>query len=603
MSVKADSYRRLPGILRKAVATALILFVSFLLVNLVVNLSKRKKEPAQNLSTPGLRVLTYQEEFRAEEIKGSESKIQVQAERFLVDENGKQHLEGKVVIIDGEVPEKLILMAEKVIIDPVVQNLQAEGGVELTSGPWQIRGSSLQYGLRDKALKAYEVNLNWESLFIESTTILYNLKIQEAVFEGRVLVRSERSGIEFSLATERAVFEKKNRKFQTGPLKFKAGAISLESTQASLIVSEQNGQCEVAYLRGNSSLDWRATEPEAEVQALNLSSERFLLIRDGKFYRLSNFAFFECKGFGQSWKFKGSGRDLHLIFSSEMEAQRFLASNLEMQFFEGGRNFSLYGQQADYQLRGGLVALSGEASGIFEDYEVKASRLWVYPSKRQVKAEDYRAELKPGFFSERAVFFRPDRPVLMSGSGLEVSGEVFRVCRKVRIWQGEDYLLAEKAILEKETANLKLQGEVGIGWSYESKDGSKKRLELSAGQVLFMAAVRRVDAEDAEIRLDQSRLKARKVSIMVGLEKSEELKELEATGRLSFSWNDYLATGQRASYDFEQAKIVLTGRPVLFTNQGDRLETDKLTLFLTDDIIQVENQERKRSLTILVRGK
>jgi lipopolysaccharide export system protein LptA len=62
---------------------------------------------------------------------------------------------------------------------------------------------------------------------------------------------------------------------------------------------------------------------------------------------------------------------------------------------------------------------------------------------------------------------------------------------------------------------------------------------------------------------------------------------------------DREARGEEANYDLEEDTIVLTGNPVLVDKVKGMTEGDKLTFYLADGKIVIENKERGRSVTVI----
>ena len=50
---------------------------------------------------------------------------------------------------------------------------------------------------------------------------------------------------------------------------------------------------------------------------------------------------------------------------------------------------------------------------------------------------------------------------------------------------------------------------------------------------------------------------------------------------------------------WENETIVLLGNPVLLDKNKGKIEGDKLTFFIADDRIKVENQGQERSITVI----
>ncbi|GAH32736.1 unnamed protein product, partial [marine sediment metagenome] len=61
--------------------------------------------------------------------------------------------------------------------------------------------------------------------------------------------------------------------------------------------------------------------------------------------------------------------------------------------------------------------------------------------------------------------------------------------------------------------------------------------------------------------------------------------------------------GEEAIYDPDKESVVLLGNPVLIDKDKGITRGDKLTFYLADDRILVENKARERSATVIKREK
>ena len=62
---------------------------------------------------------------------------------------------------------------------------------------------------------------------------------------------------------------------------------------------------------------------------------------------------------------------------------------------------------------------------------------------------------------------------------------------------------------------------------------------------------------------------------------------------------DYEGLGDEARFDVREEIITVVGNPVLIDKDKGRTEGGKLTFYMTDGRILIENKDRDRSVTII----
>ena len=82
-------------------------------------------------------------------------------------------------------------------------------------------------------------------------------------------------------------------------------------------------------------------------------------------------------------------------------------------------------------------------------------------------------------------------------------------------------------------------------------------------------------------------------------EEGNEMERIMATGKVVIRQETNEGRGEEASYDLKTDTVVLTGSPVLVDKEKGNTEGDKLTFYLGDGRILIENKERGRSATVI----
>ena len=89
-------------------------------------------------------------------------------------------------------------------------------------------------------------------------------------------------------------------------------------------------------------------------------------------------------------------------------------------------------------------------------------------------------------------------------------------------------------------------------------------------------------------------------SVFIHLEEEQGgIKRVTASEDVVITQEQYEGRGQRAVFDMRKETIVLTGNPVLIAEDQGQTAGTKLTFFIADGKIVVENKGRERSETII----
>ena len=96
----------------------------------------------------------------------------------------------------------------------------------------------------------------------------------------------------------------------------------------------------------------------------------------------------------------------------------------------------------------------------------------------------------------------------------------------------------------------------------------------------------------------------RALSISVHLAEEEgDMQKIVAREKVVIVQNLGEGRGDKAIYDPEKESVVLLGNPVLIDENRGVTKGDKLTFYLADDRILVENKAKERSATVIKREK
>lgn len=599
------AYDRWLPILRRIILVFLIVFLITIAVSIIFSSGKRISRKTENLVHSENQAVSVLEKFQAMEFSGQKRKISLKAEKYYLDEAGNQHLEGQVEMADEEVPEKIILRARKMLIEANKKNLLAEGGVEIKASGLLIKASALEYNFEQKKVRSSQTKIIWQNLSIVSKKMVYSVQSQRGILEDGVEGKTLKSDAEFTFITQKITLDGEKNLLLAEAINLIAGQLEARAFRGAIYLNEAGDDFERIELEGKTALSWHDREFNSDFTEINLTSEKLNLLRLGNVSVLRSDGEFQVEGRGHLWRMEGTGRDLGMDFFDNQKAEKFYARNMQIKFSRtDGEEFILSGQQIEHNLLSGKLLVLGEAKGKFKDYELQAKHLHLWLADRSFEAEDSRLEVKPEFFSRSVALFKKDQPVFMSGFQALAKPESIEFTGKIRIWQNESYFLADKARLEKETGKVILEGRVKASLPYQNSETGPGKVDLTGEMAgLLLQEKKLVINGLVNLQMDGLKLQAKELRLFFDDRTPDRLSHFEASGQVAVFWKEYLAKSQQAIYKPEENIVIMNGLPELINFQGDHLEADKLTLFLSDDRIQAENQKRERSLTILVRGK
>ncbi len=596
-------HRGLPSVLGLAALLLFLLLVIFIAGSIFYNLKNRNRQPEAINSRPSS-VQAYHEKFQALEFAGEKMRLGLKADQFSVDTNGRQRLEGNVEITDEEPAGGVRIMTSGLVLDPEKKLARTEGGARLVSGNLWLEAQEFEYDLKDKVARAKQARLERMDLSLSAGRLVYQagngrLELKEGI-SGEI----KRKQAPLSFSSTGLIMESDGLSFQGTDLKLAFGLINLAAGRARFRLKEVGSALDSVSLEGGARARCRLRAEESRFQEVNLSSEQMFLQsgRDGAVIRTPGA--FAVESSGQEWILTGQGEGLELYMENGQLARRLKASRFRSSLKEvAGEEFQLAGQKADYDLALGRLRLGGQAEARHRHFNLDSASLEFSLNDRSFLAPGFNLEIRPEFFESPAMFFKAGASIYLSGEQLTGRPGFFDLNGRVRIWQTGEFCRAEKAGLDGKTGRVILEKLTESSWLVERADGRQERLDLRAEQARLQPGENRADlGGKVEFKLGNLGLSSDELELVFSEENPGRLSRLEARGRVNFSWKGYRAFGTRAEVDLVNETLTLVGTPKLVTASGERLEADKLTLFLADDRIRLENQKRERSLTILVRG-
>nr|NIO49234.1 hypothetical protein [Candidatus Aminicenantes bacterium] len=174
----------------------------------------------------------------------------------------------------------------------------------------------------------------------------------------------------------------------------------------------------------------------------------------------------------------------------------------------------------------------------------------------------------------------------------------------VKAWQEKRILLAEEIMLYEETGKILSTGEVKSIFPHKPKDEeNEERVEVSSDKMTYHPEQNLIFYEKrSSLKVKDIDLRAQSVSVYLS-EQEGDMERIIAREKVIIVQNLGEGRGEEAIYDPDKESVVLLGNPVLIDKDRGVTRGDKLTFYLADDRILVENKARERSATVIKREK
>ena len=126
----------------------------------------------------------------------------------------------------------------------------------------------------------------------------------------------------------------------------------------------------------------------------------------------------------------------------------------------------------------------------------------------------------------------------------------------------------------------------------------EERLEIGADEMSFVPKGKTIKFA-GESSLDTNAMKLTCANLAIRLqEDGNEMDRIMAKGKVVILKDTKEGRGEEANYNIKTETVVLIGNPVLIDKERGITKGDKLTFYLGDGRILIENKERGRSAAV-----
>lgn len=610
---------------------AVFFFIILFLVgwNFITQSKKRPKVPLESEEISSQKV-EKKEKIEHFEVKGERSNFEVRADKHYIGEDNKYHLEGnvEVVFFKKSEGEDIFLYAEEIIYNKKQNHFLLSSEARIKFKDIIIKSSFIHYDSRKEVFRSDKgVQFSSHALSGSAGKIMYSMKNEKVELRGNVFLEI-RPHIEtpFPLVVRGKKFDyirKEKRGIMEGEVLISHGKSRARADFLEFELFTNEEQIKTVVLKGRvraSIIDNKKPTSQGKSSLIFSGVEREIKADEIKlrgFFDLPKIQAIEARG-GCSFKFISSEGGYTLIQGESLEF--ILTKEGQLGEFKAVKNAKIVEQRKEPEsmriIEGQIMAMKDEAKILevkgekslkprilFKNSEIYADEMFIFVDSDDFELKgEVKAALKLQGGKKKSIgFFSQEKPVFISAQEMRYSEEQKRFLFKERIkmWQDKKSLTAEEALLDEETGKISTSGGVKTIIPNKPQNGEEKRIEINGQTMNFNHEKNFISYEGGcSLKVKDIALKAQ--SIFVYLKKGEvDMETIVAQGEVIIVQNLSEGRGQEARYDLKKDTIVLGGNPVLIDKNKGRIEGDKLTFYMADGRIVVENKDRERSVAVI----
>jgi len=578
-------------------------------------------EPAPGVRPPGKDV-DRKEGVEHVIFKGDKGKIKVKADEFYLGEDKLNHLEGNVEVVDygNTGSQEIIMLADRVDYDQDLKNFHATGRARVKEKDALIESSSFVYDKKEDVFRTDQgVVFSSNKLKAKSRTMTYRRRAQTLEFEGdlaiEVLAKGE-TGLPLSVFGDKFLYMRKTKIGRVdGNVRMSHG--KSRGTADVLTFRLTPDEQEVNYLafQGTAKVElFKETAKDAADSGQQVEADEIRLVSfpdESKVSRLS--ATGACSltlSVSAGATDKVLGRSVGLMFDRAGDLTDFSASGearVDLADRSGGDERRVWGDKITYHKKGDVLKTVGtdKIPARIDSARTEVEAGWITVNQKSGNMQSSGAVklvLKPGKDDKAVGFFSKDKPVFITCKDLVYTkgNKKFLFKEDVRIWQDKTVVLAKEfEILEH---SEKVFGRGGVKASFTRKPKDKlveEPLALGADEMSYVPKGKTIKfAGGSFLNTNTMTLTSADLSVRLK-EEGNEMVRILAKGKVLIIQETKEGRGEEANYDLLADTVVLTGNSVLVDKEKGVIEGDKLTFYLGDGKILIENKERSRSAMVI----
>ena len=573
------------------------------------------------------------EELEVRGVKGDKEVTNITADKHYIGEDNLYHLEGNVRIslsnrIEGE---DVLIRGEKVIHDSEWSYFWLQGQATVEFKDIVVESSVLEYDAQKSVFKSDRtVTFSSETISGSAQMCDYFLGQKKVELRGEVhlkLLLSQKTTAPIEIDTEYfEYFVGKGRGKAEGGVELTHGKSRATAGLLELVLSANRDQIKSLFLKDRVKIflvdEFKKVESSSDQAAFALHSDicqmeaseillkgyvglpqvKSLEASGGCFFRFIS----ETGGFTQI-----EGKEIVFDMTKKGDLKKLVVNrDVKISEEDKEKESPRYIEGYRVQIQGDKKLLLVEGKDTLKariwskDSEITAQKISLFLDNNDMETnEDTKVIIYPKEKSQKPIgFFSEENPVFITATDMRYSEDHkrFMFSGGTKLWQMKETIKAQEMFLGAETGAIQALSGVESVLPYRPKRKEEEE------NVRIESSTMEYDPEKNLIEYrEKVILKARDVVLTaklltIALEKeSGDMINIVARDKVVVKQKDYEGLGDEARFDVREEIITVVGNPVLIDKDKGRTEGGKLTFYMTDGRIVVENKDRERSVTII----
>jgi lipopolysaccharide transport protein LptA len=176
----------------------------------------------------------------------------------------------------------------------------------------------------------------------------------------------------------------------------------------------------------------------------------------------------------------------------------------------------------------------------------------------------------------------------------------FKFIGGTKLWQMKETIKAQEMSLGVETEAFRAQGGVESFLPYRPKNKEREENVWVGASTMDYDPEKNLITYRNNVKLNVQDIELTASLLVISLdEESGDMKNIVARNKVIVTQKAYAGHGEEAIFDVEEEVITVLGNPVLIDKNKGKTEGGKLTFYIPDGRIVVENEDRERSVTVI----
>jgi lipopolysaccharide export system protein LptA len=598
-------------------------------------LTRSRRQPPVPESSTELKEQKIDKKERIEYREMNKDKIaeEVTADRHYIGDDGMYHLEGNVMIslFGRGNGEDIVLKGEEIIHDRQWSYFWLNGEATVEFKDLIVKSSVLEYNAQKRVFKSDQsVRFTSETISGTARRCDYFLNMNKAELRGEVyleLTPRQEESVPVQVDTDYfEYYTRRGRGKAEGGVLLKHGESRASAGILEFELTASREQIKSMFLRDRVNIilegEFQSVTPSSDQSALTLHGDTCRLEADD--IRIKGFVEVfqvqELEAYGEcSFRFISEMGGYTQIEGKKIVFQMTTKGDLKSLVVVGDAKITEKKEEKAFprHIEGHLVQVKGNKKVLTiegkdlskariwsEDSEITAQKISLYLDNNDIETyADTKVIVYPNKKSQTTVgFFSEDNPVFITSKDMRYSEgrKRFKFVGGTKIWQMKETIKAKEMSFGSETGAFRAQGGVESVLLYQPKDEEREEsVWIKSSSMEYDPEKNRIQyREKAELKVKDIDLTARILNILLD-EETGDMRDIVASDKVVVIQEDYSGHGDEAKFDVKKEIITVSGNPVLIDKNKGRTEGGKLTFYMADGRIVVENKDRERSVTVI----